>query len=223
MFFSRVAAAFTMGSALFASAAPTPYARGVEVDVKVQVSDVLNELISVTSSVLPQLSAVTDITEETVLPLVQQLTDALGSAASALGGIPGAPSVSGASSAVAGATSAAGSVVSSATSVASSAVASATSATSTITSRDGKEEVAQLLSTVLTDVSNTLNPILGDLNKIPAVAELLKTLSPVLNTVLTTVDGLLPGVVSLVSGLVGPVVDLLKGLGLGDVLSLLGL
>ncbi|KIY64960.1 hypothetical protein CYLTODRAFT_445671 [Cylindrobasidium torrendii FP15055 ss-10] len=242
MFFTRVAATLAIGSSLFASAAPTQYTRGleVEVEVEVEVSDLLNELLGVTSTVLPQLAAVTDITEATVLPLVKQLTDALTHAADGLGGIQ-APAGGAASSAVGSATSAAGSVtssvvgtatsvlssatsvVSTATSVAGSAAAPVSTAASEIAARDGKQEVAQLLNTVLSDVGNTLNPILGDLQKIPAVAELLQGLSPVLNTVLTTVDALLPGVVDLVSGLVGPVVDLLKGLGLGDVLGLLGL
>ena len=53
----------------------------------------------------------------------------------------------------------------------------------------------------LQDVSDTVNPILADLNEIPAVAELLKTLDPVLSTLLSTVEGLLPGVIALVAGL----------------------
>ncbi|KIY64356.1 hypothetical protein CYLTODRAFT_425286 [Cylindrobasidium torrendii FP15055 ss-10] len=189
MFFTRIAAVFAIGSTLFAAAAPTPCARDleVEVEVEVEVSDILNDLLDVTSSVLPQLSAVTDITEGTVLPLVQKLTDALQTASDDLAGL------------------------------------SAPSSGAALASRDGQEEVAQLLNTILSDVGNTLNPILGDLQKIPAVAELLKTLSPVLHTVLGAVEALLPGVLALVSGLLGPVVDVLHDLGLGGVLGLLGL
>ncbi|KIY61135.1 hypothetical protein CYLTODRAFT_495390 [Cylindrobasidium torrendii FP15055 ss-10] len=189
MFFTRIAAAFAIGSTLFAAAAPTPCAREleVEVEVEVEVSDILNDLLDVTTSVLPELSAVTDITEATVLPLVQKLTDALQTASSDLHGLrmPDTGAI--------------------------------------LASRDGQEEVAQLLNTVLSDVGNTLNPILGDLQKIPAVAALLKELNPVLHTVLATVETLLPGVLALVSGLLGPVVDILHGLGLGGVLGLLGL
>ncbi|KIY64957.1 hypothetical protein CYLTODRAFT_492708 [Cylindrobasidium torrendii FP15055 ss-10] len=264
MFFTRVAAALAAGS-LFASAAPAytsdyeAHSQGggdieVEVEVEVEVSGVLNELLGVTSSVLPQLSAVTDITEENVLPLVKQLTDAIQAAADGLSGMPGAPAIpygsygagdSGsygasygtspdAGSVVVSATSQVGSVTSSvvgtvtsvvgtATSVVGSSAAVATAGSSSVVARDGQQEVAQLLYTILSDVGRTLDPILGDLQQIPAVNELLVGLSPLLYTVLATVDALLPGVIALVSGLVGPVIDLLKGLGLGHVLALLGL
>ncbi|KIY64348.1 hypothetical protein CYLTODRAFT_446046 [Cylindrobasidium torrendii FP15055 ss-10] len=181
MFFTRFAAAFTLGSALFAAAAPTPRA----LDVGSEVTSILGDLQGMTNAVLPEISALTEITEETALPLVQKLADALTTASSSLTGL----------------------------------TSSANSTAGGLLGRDGKEEVAQLLNTVISDATNTLNPILGELQKIPAVKELLTTLSPVLNTVLSTVDSLLPGVLSLVSGLLGPVLDVLKGLGLGNLLG----
>ncbi|KIY61136.1 hypothetical protein CYLTODRAFT_427673 [Cylindrobasidium torrendii FP15055 ss-10] len=184
MFFTRFAAAFTLGSALFAAAAPTPRA----LDVGSEVTSILGDLQGVTNAVLPEIcssSALTEITEETALPLVQKLADALTTASSSLTGL----------------------------------TSSANSTAGGLLGRDGKEEVAQLLNTVISDATNTLNPIVGELQKIPAVKELLTTLSPVLNTVLSTVDSLLPGVLSLVSGLLGPVLDVLKGLGLGNLLG----
>ncbi|KIY64349.1 hypothetical protein CYLTODRAFT_105333 [Cylindrobasidium torrendii FP15055 ss-10] len=184
MFFTRFAAAFTLGSAVFAAGSPSPSPRAL--DVGSEVANILEGLHNVTDTVLPAIAALVDITEATVFPLIQDLADALTTASDDLDNLTSTP-------------------------------------TEGLVGRDGKEEVAQLLNIIISDVANTLNPILGDLQQIPAVSELLTTLGPVLNTALKALDFLIPGVVALVSGTLGPVLDILKNLGLGDVLgNLLG-
>ncbi|KAF8917159.1 hypothetical protein CPB85DRAFT_1250302 [Mucidula mucida] len=85
------------------------------------------------------------------------------------------------------------------------------------------DSVAQVLGGIITDVSDTLAPVIDEVLAIPAVKDLIQgTINPLLNTVLTTVDGLLPGVLPVVVGLVGQVTGLLSSLGLGSVVGTLG-
>ncbi|KAF9022884.1 hypothetical protein BDZ89DRAFT_1070369 [Hymenopellis radicata] len=192
MFFTRYATAFLL-SAAFVSAAPTAKRVDLEVDAHAQVKK--HDLESEVQGVLSTLKATTD----GVLP---QITATVGNVSE--------------------------DVITPLLQQVVDALNTATSALNAIevpvsvgVTVNG-DSAAQILGGVITDVSDTLAPVIDEVLAIPAVKELIQgTINPLLNTVLTTVNGLLPGVLPVVVGLVGNVTGVLSSLGLGSVVGTL--
>ncbi|KZW00836.1 hypothetical protein EXIGLDRAFT_830481 [Exidia glandulosa HHB12029] len=87
--------------------------------------------------------------------------------------------------------------------------------------------VADILGSIITDVNQTLNGLVGTAAQIPGVATLLIGVNTSLTQVISVVESLVPGVLAIVTGLVGTLTStlgqLLGSLGLGSLLGSLGL
>ncbi|KIY64939.1 hypothetical protein CYLTODRAFT_456733 [Cylindrobasidium torrendii FP15055 ss-10] len=211
MFFARVATLFTLGLSVAAAPIARPAHSLVEArqdeDVSAEVQSILKNLVSTTNQVLPTIVDMGDnITEEAIVPLMTTLFNALQTAKDDLTALDdGDASASGSASAAPSSTSAAAatsSAAATATSASGSAAATASSA-ATPAKRDVVDDAANTLSGIVSDVTKTLDPILGKLQDIPAANDLLGQLDPLLGGVVDLVNGLLPGVVDLLSGLLG--------------------
>ncbi|KAK7000314.1 Sc15 protein [Favolaschia claudopus] len=89
--------------------------------------------------------------------------------------------------------------------------------------RQSDDDIANLVAGILTDVTNTLDGLLGEAASIPALGGLLAGVDTSLNQVLVGLETLLAGVLRLVANLLVDVANLLRSLALGLTLATLGL
>ncbi|THU95008.1 hypothetical protein K435DRAFT_667297 [Dendrothele bispora CBS 962.96] len=128
------------------------------------IASVLNTLQGQVGDILPQIDSLVsggNATEDSVTPLVGQLTVALNNAASGLSDIPASGS----------------------------------------SKRQSDDEIANLIAGIVTDITNTLNGLLGSAASIPTLGALLSGVDVALNQVLVGLETLLAGVLNLVATL----------------------
>ncbi|KAJ7065658.1 hypothetical protein C8F01DRAFT_1351640 [Mycena amicta] len=89
--------------------------------------------------------------------------------------------------------------------------------------RQSDDDIANLVAGLITDISNTLDGLLGAAITIPALGGLLAGVDTSLNQVLKGLETLLAGVLNLVANLLVDVAALLRSLALGLTLATLGL
>ncbi|THU77419.1 hypothetical protein K435DRAFT_702399 [Dendrothele bispora CBS 962.96] len=89
--------------------------------------------------------------------------------------------------------------------------------------RQSNDEIANLIAGIVTDITSTLDGLLGSAASIPTLGALLSGLDVALNQVLVGLETLLAGVLNLVATLLVDVAGLLSSLSLGLVLGSLGL
>ncbi|KAJ7243070.1 hypothetical protein C8J57DRAFT_1084140 [Mycena rebaudengoi] len=186
MFALRFASLFLL-SATFVSASPTFNAGLVEKRASnADIQTVFTTLKSSTDSILPQITDLVSsgtATDATVTPLINDLTTALNTATTSLGGL----------------------------------------ALPVLSKRQSNDEVAALVAEILTDVTTTLDGLLGSAASIPALGGLLLGVDAALHQVLFGLEILLAGVLNLVATLLVDVAGLLRSLAFGLTLAALGL
>ncbi|THU99750.1 hypothetical protein K435DRAFT_658317 [Dendrothele bispora CBS 962.96] len=131
---------------------------------KANVASVLNTLQGQVSDILPQIDSLVssgNATEDSVTPLIGQLTVALNNAANDLTHIPA----------------------------------------SGLSKWQSNDEIANLVAGIVTDITNTLDGLLGSAASIPTLGALLSGLNVALNQVLVGLETLLAGVLNLVATL----------------------
>ncbi|KAJ7183787.1 hypothetical protein C8R46DRAFT_1209927 [Mycena filopes] len=179
MFALRFASLFLLGTSL---------ASAVVIDTRASTADVetvFNTLKSSTDSILPQIDSLVSggtATDDTVTPLIAELTAALDTATASLG------------------TLALGGL-----------------------KRQSDDDVANLVAGIISDITKTLDGLLGTASTIPALGGLLAGVDTSLNQVLLGLEILLAGVLNLVANLLVDVAGLLRSLALGLTLGTLGL
>ncbi|KAK7049163.1 Sc15 protein [Favolaschia claudopus] len=89
--------------------------------------------------------------------------------------------------------------------------------------RQSDDDIANLVAGLLTDITNTLDGLLGEAASIPALGGLLVGVDASLNQVLVGLETLLAGVLRLVATLLVDVAALLRSLAFGLTLASLGL
>ncbi|THU82864.1 hypothetical protein K435DRAFT_608771, partial [Dendrothele bispora CBS 962.96] len=150
------------------------------------VTSVLDTLQGQVGTILPQIDSLVsggNVSEDSVTPLIGQLTVALNNAANDLANIPASGS----------------------------------------SKRQSDDDTANLVAGIVTDITNSLNGLLGSAASIPTLGALLSGVDVSLNQVLVGLETLLAGVLNLVATLLVDVAGLLRSLAFGLVLASLGL
>ncbi|KAF5362623.1 hypothetical protein D9758_009625 [Tetrapyrgos nigripes] len=150
------------------------------------IQSILTDLQSQVGGILPQIDALVsggNASDDTVTPLINQLTSALNDSASSLSGL----------------------------------------SSSSSSKRQSNDDIANLVAGIITDITNSLDGLLGQAASIPTLGALLSGVDISLNQVLVGLETLLAGVLNLVATLLVDVAGLLRSLAFGLTLASLGL